>query len=333
MWDSPDEPIHSLEFGLSKMVFWNTEKAPGQTLFNQFHKISLQNIIDINARMLEADFKLTPKFMAEFDFRDVWFLNGAYWRVNKIKDYNPIGSDDVTTVELYKLTNITVISPYQINIPESQICPSDLTLVKSGRDGEIIVMSSSGQEITEDCCNASNGHMVNGICYLNNVLDGDLPSGQSADGDSLAMPSGSGTGIGSVPISQPAGPSTETKNQSTQNSTRVKIYGEGSYAPPESKQNVILGDNSAVLSNVKNAIIIGDGITASDSDSLYIGDVKLNSDGTITASGINIIDGGENTVVGPFDKTNFIDIIDGGENDVRNPGGDSKSRPIIDGNG
>ncbi len=331
MWDHPTDPNFSLEFGNSKKVYWNSTIAPGNTLFNQYHKDTLNNIVNIDSRLLEADFKLTPKDLAEFDFRDIILLRSSYWRVNKIINYNPIGSDSTTKVQLFKLIDVTVISPYKIELPKSTKCPEDLFFAKNITTGVIIIKSKSGQILSTDCCKANGGHVQNGVCFKNRVLDNDLP-GDTNLGQGPTIPSDGGENNGDIPFAEPTGTLSISKNQNSPNTPGVKIYGESSYAPPNAKSGIILGDNSSIASNVKGSFVVGDGVTATESGTFYLGNVKMNQDGNIVPSGINIIDGGEDAVF-PFDKTNFIDILDGGEDAVRNFGGDSKSRPVIDGNG
>ena len=90
-----------------------------------------------------------------------------------------------------------------------------------------------------------------------------------------------------------------------------------------------MGNGSSLLEGSKNQIVIGDGITPTECNSITIGSLIITEDGfrqTIPT----IIDGGLDEVM-RINKTNLIDIIDGGFESVRELGGDSKSRPIIDG--
>lgn len=330
MVDHPTSPEHDLSFGMVDKMYWYTSEVTTQTLFEEFHKQTLNSIVDINARLFEGYFHLTPHDIADFDFRDIIFLQGSYWRVNIIKDYNPLGSDSLTNVVLYKIIDFDFVSPYLIEVPvSSQNCPPDIIGVKPnpGSKGGPIYISASGLEMTEDCCRSVGGVWINGVC--NAVMSMPFPGGGIATGvgTQTKVPYDSGSRPGT---SNPTGPTTTQRNNNSQNTTGVKVAGRGSYVPEGSQAKLIIGDNSTVQKNVTGTVVIGDNINATESGAVYIGNIKIGQDGNITTNGIVIIDGGEDEVF-DFDKTNLIDVIDGTYDDVRNPGGDSKARPIIDG--
>jgi hypothetical protein len=320
MWDNPSAPSYSLEFGSSMKHYWNTNLISLNTLFEKFHKSTLKTIIDVNSRMLEASFHLTPSDIAQFDFRDIIFLMGSYWRVNKIKDYNPAGADSLTKVELYKIIDLDIVEPFQVIVPISnQHCPDDMVsksiITKKGT--RYIYTSSSGLPVTEDCCTSFKGVLVNGVCQSPPLI----PSLDWGDGIKVPFTNGIGT-------SEPVGPLVLHQDNNTKGRLGVKVSGIGNYVSSDSKMGLIVGDNNTINPNVTGAIIIGDGITANESGVIYYGDMKINQDGNIMANGIVVIDGGEDEVF-DFDKTNLIDVVDGTVDSVRNPGGDSKARPII----
>lgn len=346
MWDHPTSPEHSLDWGLNDKLYWSTPIVTNNTLFNEFHKKTLNNIIDVNSRLLEATFHLTPKDIAEFDFRDIIFLLGSYWRVNIIKDFNPAGADSLTKVVLYKIVDIDVISPYNIDVPlSSQACPPDMVSLNHNKPGKpsqkragSIYISASGKEVTEDCCKSLGGLWINGICNAiqsmpwppNRPTKPNYPNEEAAPQPFIPYGGGQGGGGTRPPISDPVGPVRDGANNNSSNSSGTRVYGRGNYIQPGSETRLVMGNNNTVGKSTKNSIVIGDGISATESGTLYLGNIKLNQDGNLIPSGINIIDGVADDVF-PFDKTNIIDIVDGSYDDVRNPGGDSKARPIIDG--
>jgi len=323
MWDHPTNPIYDLAFGRTKTNYFNFSVIPHSNLYEQFHKATLNNVIDENSRMMEAFIHLTPKDIAEFDFRDMIFIDGSYWRVNKISDYDPVGSDSLTKVVLYKLIDVNILSPFQVKAPQSNAsCPFDMIGVDGKSDGKgggrSYYASASGLEVTADCCKSIGGNFQNGICYA----DSGRPDGKT-DGrinDRYVLP-----------VSEPMGPEKLKQNNNTNNTLGVKVYGKSNYVAKGTRSALIVGDNNSVDKNVSNTIVVGDGIKATESGTIYLGDIKVSQDGTITSSGLNTIDGGADTVF-PFDKTNLIDVIDGGKDSIRNFGGDSKARPRIDGN-
>jgi hypothetical protein len=328
MWDHPTSPRYDLGFGRTDKIYWNSSIYPNNNLFEQFHKQTMQNIIDLNSKLLECTVHLTPKDIADFDFRDIVFLLGSYWRVNKIKDYNPVQTDRLTKVVLYKIIDLDVQAPTQVSVPTSNAsCPTDMISKRTKRGW--VTVSASGQEVTADCCKSVGGNFVNGVCVLKDFTNPHpvKPVGGIKPADKPYIHRG---GLDVVAISDKNGPTTNQRNGTSRNSLGVTTIGKNNYVPPGSENSIIIGDDNTIAAGVTGSIIIGDGISATESGAFYLGDIKLDQTGNIVFTGIHIIDGGEDEV---FDlgKTNLIDVIDGTVDDVRNPGGDSKARTIIDG--
>jgi hypothetical protein len=327
MWDHPTNPQWDLAFGRTDKIYWNSNDIyPNQNLYEKFHKQTIQNIIDVNSKLLECSVYLTPKDVSDFDFRDIIFLLGSYWRVNKIKDYNPVQSDRLTKVVLYKIIDLDIISRYQVEVPVSnKSCPVDL---KSKRTKlGVVAFSPSGQEVTEDCCKQLGGTFTNGACYLKFITP--TPIGSL---DALITKRSTVNitgGLTTVPTSNPDGPIVLKRFNTARNTIGVQTYGYNNYVAPGSANGVIYGSNSTIAPNLQGTIVFGDNISATQSGTIYLGGIKIDQTGNITRTGINIIDGGEDEVFEPT-KTNMIDIVDGTIDSVRNPGGDSKSRVIID---
>jgi len=327
MWDNPFDPEYSLEFGNSSVLYYNTNTGfPNNTLINQFYLSTLNDITDVNAKLLEAYFHLTPQDLNSFDFRDIILINNAYWRVNTILDYNPNAIDKVTKVVLYKLNFLDIFYNNNKSIALSENdCPEDIVSKKDKKFG-FIYTSLSNQIITEDCCSYYGGTWTEGVCVVSqNIVN--------QPGGGLPNPNPAVTNIapeiqvrsGGIYLERPF---EMMKNLNIINSDTVFVKGENNYVAPGASNSIVLGVNNVVPNGVTNGMVIGDNITAI-SDSLVIGDLVINTDG-IKYYYTPIIDAGLNTVMNDG-KQNLIDVIDGGFNSVRNYGGDSKLRPIISG--
>jgi hypothetical protein len=73
-------------------------------LYNIFYKQQMIELTDQSARLMTANFYLTPVDIANFRFNDIIYAHKEYWRVNKIIDFDT--SSDVkqtTKVELIKI--------------------------------------------------------------------------------------------------------------------------------------------------------------------------------------------------------------------------------------
>ena len=316
MYNNPHNATEDLGFDRTDKIYWDTEVFPVNNLYEKYHKSTIESITDVNSRLLEASFKLTPRDIEEFDFRDIIFLLGSYWRVNKIIDYNPVGSDNVTKAILYRLSDVEIFNQDQVSIPLSNAsCPVDLQSI-IGRDGRITIVSQSGEEVSLDCCNSLGVQYFGGRCYGNNS-DGTIGN--------LSESKYPYSSIGVIPYVEKQGDVVQTKNNNSYNTPKTTIIGSSNYTSEESGNSLIIGDNNSSIGD--NTLIIGDNITANQ-EGVYIGNVVINGDGLIASTTPYIIDGGEGEVI-RLSRINLIDKLDGTINSVRNTGGDSKLRPII----
>jgi hypothetical protein len=323
MWDDPTNPTFDLGFGSTEKVYYLANEFPVRTLVEEFHKNTLLDIIDINSKLLEANFVLTPKDIADLDFRDIILIDNAYWRLNKIKDYNPIGSDKTTEVLLYKLNNISIFAKDRIVLSQmNKGLPRDIIKVWTKKG--MYFKSRAGDVITADNCKALGGEFIGGACW-GGIRINDYVMGRDGEPTSNVVIKG-GTNTTPVAVDRPV---EMNKGQNSIDSPGVIVRGTGNNVGVNVKSGLILGNNNSVPSTFEKVIIIGDNITPIQDNTIYVGNYALTPEG-LKYDFDYIIDGGENVIL-PINKTNYIDLIDGGFNDVRSFGGDSKERPIIDG--
>ena len=334
MWDDATNPQFDLAFGSPEKVYYNTTNYPTQTLVELFYKNTLTDIQDVNAKLLKGYFDLSVADIQDFDFRDVIFIDNAYYRVNKISDYNPVKTDRLTLVELYKISNIDYYVPETVSIPNSNNeCPSDVVAKKTKYQGWIYV-SQSGQILSEDCCKQLGGIFTGGFCkaVVGNVGwgtgFGNEPAVSVGGGIGNTGPLISTGGFLKVPIKEER-PLKLIRDNTINNGISVQSQGYNNFIGQGSKNGLVIGSNNTIIPGVENVLVIGSGQTPTQSNSLLVGDLLITTDGIQNAT-VYTIDAGLNTVMNDA-KTNFIDIIDGGFNSVRNFGGESKLRPIIDG--
>ena len=327
MWDHPTAPTADLAFGRTQKIYWDTDVVPYNNLYETFHRSTLENIIDSGAKILEATFYLTPKDMAEFDFRNIVFLDGQYWRVLKIKDYNPAGSDSLTKVKLYKLVNYDSYGNATNEIPVSnKPCPIDIVAFINGKHGPYYG-SLSGGKLTAECCKAIGGNYKKGICWVRRTKPGGIGNPKPhKDIRPILYPMG---GSDVVPTSNPEGPYVLKTNNNTINSASTNVKGQNNFIGTEVENITVIGDGNTVINGVTNTIVIGDNITATESGAIFLANSIIHSDGSVTSVGLKVIDGGGD-VVFPYTKTNQVDVIDGTVDSVRNPNGTVSNRVIID---
>jgi hypothetical protein len=335
MWDHPTNPRWDLGFGRTDKIYWESSQFPTQTLFEKYHKATLNNIIDINSKLLEGSFHLTPKDIALLDFRDIIFLDGQYWRINKVKDYNPIGSDELTRVELYLISDIKTYDKEQISITTSNdSCPTDVVAKLAGKTWYYV--SQSGIAISESCCKQLNGQFIEGRCRVRRKPDViDFKPNDPVVG--VSGPIGTGVIVRPVrfksggpfitPVSQKSGPTSNQNNNNDIKSPSLVLGSNNSNIGG----SIVVGSNNTIGPNTQNVVVIGNNIYADESGTLYFEGGYFNSNGEFIKSTFYIIEGGEDEVLYVM-KENLIDVVDGTEDAIRNFGGDSKERPVIDGN-
>ena len=337
MWDDPYDPTYDLGFGKVQKIYWNGTLYPSQNLTQMWYSSTLNELEDVNSKLVQANFYLTSREMADFDFRDVILLDNNYYRVNKISDYDPNSTDKTTSVELYRLSTIDFFPPLQEELPQSSYdCPDDI-VAKKFKDQGYIYVSLSGQILGEDCCKLVGGIWTNGYCKVPNSVNGGVGVGNPV-GSTATFKSG----VGSATVKNATGsfnnspvytnkPVEQNKNNQSIDTPDAINLGFGNFVPKGSDNVVLIGNNNSTQPGVSNTMVIGDNYQATGSNQLVVNNVLINGeDLSLQWSGIYIIDAGVNEVMN-YGKTNLIDILDGGLNSVRDFGGDSKARPIIDG--
>ena len=106
-FDHPLTPTHNLNFGVEREVYYDVSQSDWYTnnnLYNRFYYQFINEISDRNSKILTAHFYLTPVDILTLNFQDKIYIDGHYYRLNKVFDYNPIVTS-VTKCELLKIKN------------------------------------------------------------------------------------------------------------------------------------------------------------------------------------------------------------------------------------
>jgi hypothetical protein len=89
--DTPLQSNTDINFGLPRFI-----GLPGKTpvtnnnLYNAYWSKYIQEITDKDSKIVRGHFHLTPADMEKLSFRDLYFFDGNYFRLNKVEDYDPI---------------------------------------------------------------------------------------------------------------------------------------------------------------------------------------------------------------------------------------------------
>jgi hypothetical protein len=102
-YDDPDAPANDLNFGVPKEIFFTlVTGAINVTQFNVYWSSYMAEITDKDSKLLTAHFKLTNSDIYNLDFGTFIYVDGSYFRLNKIIDWNS-NEPDVCVVELLKV--------------------------------------------------------------------------------------------------------------------------------------------------------------------------------------------------------------------------------------
>jgi len=104
----PIQPAQDINFGVPSELFYQGNSYTGtllytnDNLFNRYHRRGLLEVANKDSKLMTAYFNLHPLDIHSLDFSDQILIDNAYWRLNKVMDYNPFGND-LTKVELIKV--------------------------------------------------------------------------------------------------------------------------------------------------------------------------------------------------------------------------------------
>jgi hypothetical protein len=206
MEDDPFNPTVSLMFGPPKEVYYNYINAYFTTnnLYNRYHKNYLKNLIDKDAKFVTKYLWLNEKDIYLFDFRNRLFIDGAYYIVNKIENYNPLELTS-TKVELVKLLETDVFTPTSVLISED-------TGINAGQDIQNYRLNSSlnvGTNIQNrgtNCLAVGNNIVIPSSCTNLIVFGSNITADENSTGlllnykSYVALISQSGTAAPTVTI-------------------------------------------------------------------------------------------------------------------------------------
>ena len=105
-----------INFGMPVMIISNKGfKFSNQNLVNTYWYKTIQEMTDKNSKIFKGYFRITPYDWFNVQFRDLYFFEGQYWRLNKISDYNPL-QNGVFLCEFFLATYYQPTTPTKKNV-------------------------------------------------------------------------------------------------------------------------------------------------------------------------------------------------------------------------
>lgn len=113
--DDPFDPTYDLNFGIPKKVYYSFLEAQftDNNSFNRFHKPFIDLISHRDSKVVTASLWLKPSMLENFSFRKKYFIDGAYYLMNKIICDNATGNESIPC-ELIKLADAQVFTPTKL---------------------------------------------------------------------------------------------------------------------------------------------------------------------------------------------------------------------------
>ena len=114
-WDNPITPTLDINFQLPYELYYQpngftgTIQVTNAGLFNVYHRNYINEVTDKDSKVMTALFYLEPTDINTLDFRDQIVIDNAYWRLNKVMNYNPF-KEGLTKVELIKVKDVVTFN-------------------------------------------------------------------------------------------------------------------------------------------------------------------------------------------------------------------------------
>lgn len=160
---STDSDIRFKTKGVFDLQFYVDSQPVNDTYAKCWRKY-LNNIYSKDARILTANFYLTPEDIAQFKYNDKIFVQNSYYRINKITSY-ALGKNQSTKVELIK-------SIEGVFNDSMLVFDCDLELSSTNFNGTTSWVNSAGASTTptQACCEANNFSFIDNVCYWNTTV-------------------------------------------------------------------------------------------------------------------------------------------------------------------
>jgi hypothetical protein len=90
-YDSISNPTFDILFGMPRELGVGAGYKYGNSnLVTNFYYRFITEITNKNSKIVRAFFRITPSDWFNLQFKNLYFFEGQYWRLNKVNDYNPM---------------------------------------------------------------------------------------------------------------------------------------------------------------------------------------------------------------------------------------------------
>ena len=280
-----------------------------RSAYNEYWATYVNSLYDIDARKLTCNVFLEPYEIKDIQLNDKYFIDGHYYRINKINGANLTYPESVE-VELIK------VFPIQLKYPRRRLTvdgtnPIDITVGDISADGQVSYIDFNSGDTVTDFGYISQAGAKDGISVFN------INGSGSAEIKALSVSTGdaSKTVLGANNVDpnsnnvMMAG-SNNTVGQQTQN---VLVLGENNSIEAGSNNTTALGRNHSATNTSTNVQFLGgtgNYVGNFTSDATIVGGVNLGISGS---SVVTMVGGANNDII---DSPTSRNVMIGGLNTI-----------------
>lgn len=292
-FDNPFDPSYDLNYGQTTGLYYEEESVTDDNLYSSYWENMMNEISDKDSRIITASFYLTAYDIADFRFNDNIFINGQYYKVNKIMNYDPT-KEALVKVELIKTLYITVPRPFvKKPITERPRDVIGIGLTSSGKPFTTTGVLGPGKDIVYNRPLSKPGSVIGSVKTNNTNLIN----------TSDAIVSGRDNEVYGRNV-------LVSGDSNIVSSDGNIVSGNNNNIPLNSGGNFVLGSNNTIQPGVQGAVVIGSNLTVSE-PGVYI-------EGAII-SGANEVSASRNQVLNPY-SAKITNYISASRNSVRELG-------------
>ena len=282
-FDNPQQPSYDLNYGQTTGLYYEEDTVTNNNLYSSYWENMLSEISDRDSRIITGSFYLTPFDIADFRFNDNIFINGQYFKVNKIMNYDPT-KEALVKIELIKSLFVTIPRPFVkspivarpvdvIGVPSLGGGKPNITTGFVGPGKEIVLNRPlSGPGIKSGSLKTNTTNLITKSDVIVVGRDNEVYSDN-------VMVSG---------------------NSNIVSSDKNFVQGDNNIIPTGSENNLVIGSNNTFATGVENSFVFGSNQTIETSNEFVINGVLVQTTDEVNAS--------RDEVLSPFsDKvTNYI---------------------------
>lgn len=294
-FNKPQFPTVDINFGETSFLMYNEYgNITDNNLANNYYFNQVDQMLD--GKLMTAYFDLDYIDILNLKFSDKVFIKDNYYIINKISDYDPI-NNGLTKVELLKIDEGIKFNTRNVKLNRPILSNGLLNAsgVTVGVGNPIISTTLGDTKGKYDPVTLNVGSVILGNSTTNSVKS------------NRAVVIGDGNTVTQQTKSVIIG-----DGNTVDGGSKSMVIGSGNTISSDSN-SIAFGNDNIIPIGVQGAFVLGDGITADTSNTLYANNIILSSGGTINGVSVSGVTSGLPGVLAIDNTTgsNWIDVESG----------------------